>query len=92
MAVGLTYPVVGEHWLVLSGAGGGLLSWQDGRDPFVDVSVEARRRLNGHMSLMLGADGIYAPSVERKRNGNEAIVPKRSVFFPVIMVGLTFGP
>jgi hypothetical protein len=90
-AAGLTYPAEGKGWVLLLGAGGGALSWQDGLDPFVDMSFEARRRLNGHMSLMLGLDAIYAPSVERKRNGNAAIVRERSVFFPAIMLGLSLN-
>jgi hypothetical protein len=90
-AAGLTFPAEGERWLLLMGAGGGVLSWQDGLDPFVDVTLEARRRLNGSLSLVLGVDAIYAPSVERRRNGNEAIVPKRSVFLPVVLAGIALG-
>jgi hypothetical protein len=86
-AGGLTYPRRGELWLMLLSAGGGVLSWQHELDPFVDVTFDLRRSLTGPHSLMLGVSGVYAPNVERKPNGLNAIVSEKNVFFVNVTLG-----
>jgi hypothetical protein len=65
-----------------------VLSWQDELDPFVDVTVDARRALGRRMSFLMGINAVAAPGVERERRGDNPIVRRRTAVFTNIIVGL----
>ena len=88
VALGVTYPISNGRWLWLLSAGGGVLSWQHELDPFLDLSLDGRRRLGDRVSLVAGLSGVFAPRVERERSGDDAIVRRRSVIFPNVVIGV----
>jgi hypothetical protein len=87
-AMGVMRAFGGNPWHGYLGLGGGLLSWQRERDPFVDLTAEVRRTLSQRTSIVLGINAVVAPGVERERHGNDAIVPRRNVVFPNGTLGL----
>jgi hypothetical protein len=87
-ALGVARGVAAGKWQWFLGAGGGVLSWQDGLDPFVDLNVEARRALGQRLSFLVGINAVVAPGVERERRGNDPIVGRRTVRFTNLIVGL----
>jgi hypothetical protein len=54
-ALGVARGVAAGDWRWFLGAGGGVLSWQDELDPFVDVTVDVRRALARRMSFLMGS-------------------------------------
>ena len=77
-------------WRGSIGAGGGVISWQDELDPFVDLSAQLRRPILQQVSLIFGVNAILAPGVEREPQGTRTIVSNRFVFFPNAVLGLAF--
>jgi hypothetical protein len=87
-ALGVARGVAAGKWQWFLGAGGGVLSWQDELDPFVDLSVDARRALGQRLSFLVGINAVVAPGVERERRGNDPTVGRRTVRFTNLIVGL----
>jgi hypothetical protein len=89
-AVGLARIYEQGAWRGFVGAGGGVLSWQDELDPFIDFTADIRRAIIGRISVLIGTQAVLAPEVEREPRGNDAIVSSKSVFFPSVMLGVSF--
>ena len=87
-ALGVARGVAAGSWRWFLGAGGGVLSWQDELDPFVDITVDARRALGRRMSFLMGINAVAAPGIERERQDNNPIVRRRTVIFTNVIVGL----
>lgn len=77
-----------SDWNPRLGLGIGVLSWQNGYDPFFEATVEAQRQLSAAMDLVFGLHTVVAPGVERGRSGLQPIVNRTTVLFPNLVFGL----
>ena len=87
-ALGMTHNFDQGTWRGFFAAGGGVLSWQNELDPFLDLTMDFRRSLTQRTSFLLGIQGVVAPGVDRGRNGSNAIVSKKTVVFVNAILGL----